>query len=41
MAALIGEPIDRIDGPAKVTGKAIYAADQKEQKLAFGAIATA
>ncbi len=41
MAHVIGEPIDRIDGHAKVTGKAVYAADAKTQKLAFGAIATA
>jgi xanthine dehydrogenase YagR molybdenum-binding subunit len=45
MAHIIGEPIDRIDGKAKVTGQAIYAADgkaqNKNQKLAFGAIATA
>jgi xanthine dehydrogenase YagR molybdenum-binding subunit len=41
MAHIIGEPIDRIDGHAKVTGKAVYAADAKANKLAFGAIATA
>jgi xanthine dehydrogenase YagR molybdenum-binding subunit len=41
MAHVIGEPLDRIDGHAKVTGKAIYAADAKEQKLAYGVIATA
>ena len=41
MAHIIGEPIDRIDGHAKVTGKAVYAADSKAPKLAFGAIASA
>ncbi|MBS0546397.1 MAG: xanthine dehydrogenase family protein molybdopterin-binding subunit [Proteobacteria bacterium] len=41
MATVIGMPIDRIDGPAKVTGKAIYAADVGADKPVFGAIATA
>ena len=31
MAHIIGEPIDRIDGNAKVTGKAVYAADGKRR----------
>ena len=41
MARIIGEPVDRIDGRAKVTGKAVYAADAKADRLAFGALATA
>jgi len=41
MTTVIGQPIDRIDGPAKVTGKAIYSADVRQDRLAFGAIATA
>ena len=27
MNAIIGQPISRVDGPAKVTGQAIYAAE--------------
>jgi xanthine dehydrogenase YagR molybdenum-binding subunit len=30
------DPIDRVDGKAKVTGTAAYAADQKVQKLVYG-----
>src|SRR5687767_10820060 len=30
------DPIDRVDGKAKVTGTARYAADQKVQNLAYG-----
>src|SRR5262245_34387137 len=32
----IGQPISRVDGRAKVTGEAKYAADDKVQNLAYG-----
>src|SRR5581483_533876 len=35
---VIGQPIDRIDGPAKVTGHAVYAGDSKDDNLAHAAI---
>ncbi|MBV8392051.1 MAG: xanthine dehydrogenase family protein molybdopterin-binding subunit [Alphaproteobacteria bacterium] len=39
--AVIGQPLDRIDGTAKVTGRARYAADVKPQSQpAFGVIVT-
>lgn len=39
--AVIGQPLDRIDGKAKVTGTARYAADVRPQsKPAFGVIVT-
>ncbi len=41
MAHVIGQPVDRIDGRAKVTGTAAYAADNRVDRLAFGSIATA
>jgi xanthine dehydrogenase YagR molybdenum-binding subunit len=41
MTALIGQPIDRIDGRAKVTGTAAYAADRRAGDMAYGAIVTA
>jgi xanthine dehydrogenase YagR molybdenum-binding subunit len=38
MAQVIGQAIDRIDGRAKVTGKAAYAADNRADRMAFGSI---
>ncbi|HYC65261.1 MAG TPA: xanthine dehydrogenase family protein molybdopterin-binding subunit, partial [Reyranellaceae bacterium] len=38
MAKVIGEPLDRIDGRAKVTGRALYAADFNEPNMAYGCI---
>ncbi len=35
---VIGKPIDRIDGPAKVMGRAVYAGDSKDDNLAHGVI---
>lgn len=37
---LIGQPIDRIDGKAKVTGAARYAGDVRAEHPAFGVIVT-
>jgi xanthine dehydrogenase YagR molybdenum-binding subunit len=37
---IIGQPIDRIDGKAKVTGAARYAADWRAEHPAFGVIVT-
>jgi xanthine dehydrogenase YagR molybdenum-binding subunit len=37
---LIGQPIDRIDGKAKVTGAARYAGDQRAEHPAFGVVVT-
>ena len=41
MAQFIGQPIDRIDGPAKATGAAPYAGDTRGDRMAFGSIVTA
>ncbi len=41
MAQLIGKAIDRIDGRAKVTGAAPYAADNRADRMAFGSLVTA
>lgn len=41
MAQVIGKAIDRIDGRAKVTGAAAYAADNRAERMAFGFIVTA
>ncbi|MFO1159984.1 MAG: xanthine dehydrogenase family protein molybdopterin-binding subunit [Reyranellaceae bacterium] len=41
MDHIIGQPIDRIDGRAKVTGAAAYAADKRAERLVYGAIVTA
>jgi xanthine dehydrogenase YagR molybdenum-binding subunit len=41
MAQVIGQAIDRIDGRAKVTGAAAYAADNRAERMAFGSIVTA
>ena len=41
MAQVIGQAIDRIDGRAKVTGAASYAADNRAERMAFGSIVTA
>lgn len=38
---IIGQPIDRIDGRAKVTGTALYSADHDEDRLLHGYIVTA
>ncbi|MDQ8728705.1 xanthine dehydrogenase family protein molybdopterin-binding subunit [Bradyrhizobium sp. LHD-71] len=38
MTAYIGTPASRIDGRAKVTGEARYAADFNEQNLVYGAV---
>jgi xanthine dehydrogenase YagR molybdenum-binding subunit len=37
---LIGQPIDRVDGKAKVTGAARYAGDMRAEHPAFGVIVT-
>jgi xanthine dehydrogenase YagR molybdenum-binding subunit len=37
---LVGAPRDRLDGPAKVTGKAMYAADFAPENLAHAVIVT-
>ncbi|MBY0319005.1 MAG: xanthine dehydrogenase family protein molybdopterin-binding subunit [Reyranella sp.] len=41
MAQVIGQAIDRIDGRAKVTGTAAYAADNRAERMVFGSIVTA
>ena len=38
MNAIIGQPISRVDGPAKVTGSATYAAEFKVPGLAHAAM---
>ncbi len=38
--AYLGKPISRIDGPAKVTGKARYAAEHKVDGLTYGVVVT-
>ncbi len=38
MSAIIGQPIDRIDGPLKVTGKAQYAAEFAPEGLCYAAL---
>lgn len=40
MPAAIGQPINRVDGPLKVTGKATYTADQNIPNLAYGVLVT-
>jgi xanthine dehydrogenase YagR molybdenum-binding subunit len=40
MSAYIGTPTSRVDGPAKVTGQAKYAADFNVPGLLYGAVAT-
>ncbi|MEA2760425.1 MAG: xanthine dehydrogenase YagR molybdenum-binding subunit [Methylobacteriaceae bacterium] len=40
MTAYIGTPTSRIDGRAKVTGQAKYAADYNTERLAYGAVVT-
>ena len=37
---IIGQPIDRIDGKAKVTGSARYAGDRRAEHPAYGVIVT-
>lgn len=37
---IIGQPIDRIDGKAKVTGAARYSGDRRAEQPAFGVIVT-
>ena len=41
MDSIIGQGIDRIDGRAKITGAAAYAADKRAPDMAHGAIVTA
>jgi len=38
MTEIVGMPLDRVDGPAKVTGSARYAADHRIPNLAYGAL---
>jgi xanthine dehydrogenase YagR molybdenum-binding subunit len=38
MNAIIGQPISRVDGPAKVTGHAIYAAEFNLRNMAYAAL---
>src|SRR5262245_29347719 len=37
-ATLIGQPLTRLDGRLKVTGRATYAAEFQRSKLAYGAL---
>jgi len=39
--SIIGQPLDRIDGHAKVMGRALYSADRSVDDLAYGHIVTA
>mgnify|MGYP000128385950 CR=1 FL=1 len=39
--SIVGRPLDRIDGHAKVTGGALYSADHGVDDLAHGHIVTA
>ncbi len=41
MKNFIGQPVDRVDGPAKVRGKACYTADVHPPGLAYGVIVAA
>lgn len=41
MTAFVGSPVSRIDGPAKVTGQATYAAEFRLRNLAYAALVTA
>src|SRR5689334_20741728 len=41
MNAVVGQPVSRVDGPAKVTGQAIYAAEFKLHRLAYAALVCA
>ena len=34
----LGKPLDRVDGPLKVTGKACYAAEAEVPGLLYGAV---
>ncbi len=38
---VIGKPIDRVDGPAKVTGQARYSYEEPVENVAYGAVLTA
>lgn len=40
MNAIIGQPVRRVDGPAKVTGQARYAGEFRPRNLAFAALVT-
>lgn len=40
MTKILSTPVDRIDGRAKVTGKAKYAADVAHQDMAYGRLVT-
>ena len=41
MVRVIGQPLDRIDGGVKVTGAALYAGDNRAERMAFGWIVPA
>ena len=36
MTAVIGQPVDRVDGRLKITGVAKYAADYAVENIAYG-----
>ncbi|MFC0106749.1 xanthine dehydrogenase family protein molybdopterin-binding subunit [Kibdelosporangium aridum] len=38
--SVVGQPVDRVDGPLKVTGNALYVADNKVDRLAYGYLVT-
>ena len=38
---MIGRGVNRVDGPAKVTGRAIYAYEHQEKDMLYGVILTA
>jgi xanthine dehydrogenase YagR molybdenum-binding subunit len=40
MNAIVGQPINRVDGPEKVTGQATYAAEFRLHALAYAALVT-
>jgi xanthine dehydrogenase YagR molybdenum-binding subunit len=40
MSPVLGSPLDRVDGRAKVTGAATFAADQRPPDLTYAALVT-
>ncbi len=38
---VVGKPLDRVDGPAKVTGQARYSYDEPVENVAYGTVLTA
>ncbi len=40
MPGIIGQPVDRIDGTLKVTGRAVYAYEQQVENAAYGVLIT-